>query len=75
MVRCQTASGNVLESDVLLYCVGRDGNTRDLGLENIGLCPNKRGLLEVNEFYQTRYPHIYTVDDVIGYPALASTSA
>lgn len=73
--RCHTRSGNVLESDVLLYCVGRDGNTRGLGLENIGIRPDERGLLEVNESFQTAHPHIYAVGDVIGYPALASTSA
>ena len=73
-VRCTTRQGNVLEADVLLYCVGRDGNTRDLGLETIGLVPNQYGLLEVNEHYQTAHPHIYAVGDVIGYPALASTS-
>jgi len=74
-VRCHTRSGNVLEADILLYCVGRDGNTNDLGLERIGIRPNKRGLLEVNEFFQTVHSHIYAVGDVIGYPALASTSA
>jgi NAD(P) transhydrogenase len=75
LVRCTTQSGNVLEAEVLLYCVGRDGNTRDLALDAIGIAPNSRGLLEVNEFYQTVHPHIYAVGDVIGYPALASTSA
>lgn len=75
MVRCQTLAGNMLEAEVFLYCVGRDGNTHDLGLENIGISPNDRGLLEVNEFFQTRHSHIYAVGDVIGYPALASTSA
>jgi NAD(P) transhydrogenase len=73
-VRVHTAGGNLLESDVLLYCVGRDGNTRDLGLENVGIEPDDRGLLQVNEFFQTSAPHIYAVGDVIGYPALASTS-
>lgn len=74
-VRCETQQGSVLEADVLLYCVGRDGNTRDLGLETIGIQPNERGLLEVNDCYQTLvHPHIYAVGDVIGYPALASTS-
>ncbi len=75
MVRCTTRSGNLLEAEVLLYCVGRDGNTADLGLDKIGLQPDARGLLEVNEYYQTPHPHIYAVGDVIGYPALASTSA
>ncbi len=73
-VRCRTQAGNVLEADVLLYCVGRDGNTADLGLETIGLTPNAYGLLEVNEHFQTQHPHIYAAGDVIGYPALASTS-
>jgi NAD(P) transhydrogenase len=74
-VRCHTRKGNVLEADSLLYCVGRDGNTDNIGLETIGIRPNDRGLLEVNEFYQTTHPHIYAVGDVTGYPALASTSA
>jgi NAD(P) transhydrogenase len=59
---------------VLLYCVGRDGNTNDIGLGTLGIKPGKYGLLEVNENYQTVHPHIYAVGDVIGYPALASTS-
>jgi NAD(P) transhydrogenase len=74
MVRVTTRRGNVLEADVLLYCVGRDGNTRGLGLEAIGIQPDARGLLSVNEMFQTVHPHIYAVGDVIGYPALASTS-
>lgn len=73
-VRCETRRGDTLEADALLYCVGRDGNTRDLGLEQLGVQPTARGLLEVNEFYQTAQPQIYAVGDVIGYPALASTS-
>jgi NAD(P) transhydrogenase len=75
IVRCTTQGGNLLEADVLLYCVGRDGNTRDLGLSNIGIQPDSRGLLQVNDCFQTHHPHIYAVGDVIGYPALASTSA
>jgi NAD(P) transhydrogenase len=75
MVRCRTQNGNILEADILLYCVGRDGNTDGIGLEEIGLRPTARGLLEVNGLFQTAHPHIYAVGDVIGYPALASTSA
>ena len=73
-VRCRNRSGRVLDADAMLYAVGRDGNTRDLGLETVGIRPNARGLLEVNEWYQTAHPHIYAAGDVIGYPALASTS-
>ena len=72
--RARRRPGRRLESDVLLYCVGRDGNTNDIGLGTLGIKPGKYGLLEVNEHYQTVHPHIYAVGDVIGYPALASTS-
>ncbi len=73
-MRCLTQAGRTLESDVLLYCVGRDGNTTDIGLGTLGISPGRYGLLEVNENYQTVHPHIYAVGDVIGFPALASTS-
>jgi len=73
-VRLCTRNGNRHEADVLLYCVGRDGNTADLGLDCIGLSANERGLLSVNEHLQTEVSHIYAAGDVIGYPALASTS-
>jgi len=73
-VTCETRAGRRYESDVLLYCVGRDGNTNDIGLGTLGITPGKYGLLEVNDHYQTVHPHIYAVGDVIGYPALASTA-
>jgi NAD(P) transhydrogenase len=73
-VRCLTDKGRALEADVMLYATGRDGNTRDLGLDRLGIAPNAYGNVEVNASYQTRHPHIYAVGDVIGYPALASTS-
>jgi NAD(P) transhydrogenase len=73
-VRCVMKKGRDLTADVLLYCVGRDGNTHDLGLETIGLVPDNYGLLKVDERLATAQPHIYAVGDVIGYPALASTA-
>jgi NAD(P) transhydrogenase len=73
-VRCVTRKGLTLDADVLLYCVGRDGNTKDLGLEALGIVPNSYGLLAVNENFQTIHPNVYAVGDVIGYPSLASTS-
>jgi NAD(P) transhydrogenase len=49
--------------------------TADLGLQALGIAPDERGKLTVNEHYQTSQPHIYAAGDVIGFPALASTSA
>lgn len=67
-------SGKILRADCLLYAVGRQGCTAGLGLEAAGLSADPRGRIKVNEFYQTTQPHIYAAGDVIGFPALASTS-
>lgn len=67
-------SGKKLKTDLLLWANGRTGNTQGMGLEEIGLTPNARGQLEVNQSYQTALPHIYAVGDVAGPPALASAS-
>jgi NAD(P) transhydrogenase len=67
-------SGKKIRSEILLWANGRSGNTEGLGLESVGIKPNHRGQIEVNEHYQTSAPHIYAVGDVVGYPALASAS-
>lgn len=67
-------SGKIIKTDVLLWANGRTGNTDGMGLNNIGITPNHRGQIEVNDDYQTTVPHIYAVGDVIGPPALASAA-
>lgn len=66
--------GRVLEFDMFLFAAGRSGNIRGLGCEEIGLATGKRETVLVDENYRTNIPHIYAVGDVIGFPALASTS-
>lgn len=63
-----------ISASTLMYAIGRVGATRDLLLEHIGLAPDSRGRLAVNEHFQTAVPHIYAAGDIIGFPALASTS-
>ena len=67
-------SGKKIKADAILWCNGRSGNTDGLGLENIGLHPNSRGQLTVNEKYQTEIDNIYAAGDVIGWPSLASAA-
>jgi NAD(P) transhydrogenase len=57
-----------------VVAAGRIGNTDRLALENAGLTADARGLLTGNESFQTAQPHIRAVGDVIGFPALASSS-
>jgi NAD(P) transhydrogenase len=67
-------SGESLNVDMFLYAAGRSGNIKLLNLEKIGLNFGKREQILVNAEYQTNIPHIFAVGDVIGFPALASTS-
>jgi NAD(P) transhydrogenase len=66
--------GSPVEADAVLFAAGRTGNTRGLGLENLGIPVDDRGLIKVNDRYQTAVPHVYAAGDVIGFPALAATS-
>ncbi|HEX2907217.1 MAG TPA: Si-specific NAD(P)(+) transhydrogenase [Phototrophicaceae bacterium] len=73
-VRLTLKSGAELVVDCVLFASGRQGNTAGLGLEALDIELNPRGLIPVNEKYQTSIPNIYAAGDVIGFPALASTS-
>jgi NAD(P) transhydrogenase len=73
-VRITLAGGAVVECESALFAAGRQSNVEGLGLEAIGVTLGNRGLIVVNEKYQTSVPHIYAAGDVIGFPALASTS-
>src|SRR5262249_43151557 len=46
-------SGKKLKTDVLLWANGRTGNSRDMGLEALGISIDGRGNIKVNEAYQT----------------------
>ncbi len=67
-------SGGRLEVERVLFATGRMGATAGLGLERIGLVPERRGHLKVDENYRTAVPNVYAAGDVIGFPALASTA-
>ena len=73
-VRLDLSSGAVLTSDAVLVAAGRQSNTANLGLDKAGVKTGERGLIPVNEHYQTNIENIYAAGDVIGFPALASTS-
>lgn len=67
-------SGKQIKTDVLLWANGRTGNTDRMNLEVVGLQPDGRGMMKVNQHYQTEQPHIYAIGDVIGFPSLASAA-
>ena len=68
-------SGKRVVTEMVLVSAGRRAATDGMLLEKAGLSADDRGRVTVNEHYQTSVPNIYAVGDVIGFPALASTSA
>jgi NAD(P) transhydrogenase len=73
-VRVHLASGKQIQAESALYSIGRTGATKALDLPAAGLEAIERGLLSVDDNFQTEVPNIYAVGDVIGFPSLASTS-
>ncbi len=67
-------TGARVPADAVLVAAGRSSNTTSLGLSAAGLAPGPSGRIEVDARYRTAVPHIYAAGDVIGFPALASTS-
>ena len=73
-IALKLSSGAELQVEAVLVAAGRKSNTAELNLPAIGVALGEHGLIKVNEYYCTSVPHIYAAGDVIGFPALASTS-
>jgi NAD(P) transhydrogenase len=73
-VHLSLQNGGLLKFESALIAAGRQSNTQGLGLEKVGIKLGERGLILVNEQFQTSVPNIYAAGDVIGFPALAATS-
>jgi NAD(P) transhydrogenase len=71
---CELSTGEALACDRLLVASGRSGRTQGLGLEAAGVEVDKRGYVKVDANYRTARPSVSAAGDVIGFPALASTS-
>jgi glutathione reductase (NADPH) len=54
----------MIETDLLMWAVGRTPNTKNLGLEDIGVALDKDGAVVVGGDNRTNIPSIYAVGDV-----------
>ncbi len=68
-------SGKRISADAALISAGRQGCTEGLHLEDAGLTADSRGRITVDANYRTKVAHIFAAGDLIGFPALAATSA
>lgn len=65
-----TVDSKALSFDKVIVAIGRTANTEHLGLQNTKAVVNN-GVIEVNEFQQTKESHIYAIGDVTATPQLA----
>ena len=59
-----TTAGETVATDLVMYATGRVPNTKNLGLENLGVALDEVGAIIVNEDYQTNVASIYALGDV-----------
>ena len=71
---CSLPSADTVSTEKVLVTAGRVGNTADLGLDELGVGTDERGRVLVDEAFRTSVPGIYAAGDVIGAPALATSS-
>ena len=64
----------IIECDVVLSAAGVSPNTEDIGLELLGI-KTDRGMIEVNDYYETNVAGIYAIGDVVAGPALAHVAS
>ena len=73
-VTLMLSPGTPLTADAVLVAAGRTSNSEGLNLAAAGVKVGERGLIPVDDYFRTSASHIYAAGDVIGFPALASTS-
>ncbi|ALX48031.1 dihydrolipoyl dehydrogenase [Lentibacillus amyloliquefaciens] len=67
-------SNETFNADNMLVSVGRQANSSNIGLQNTDIVTDN-GVIQTNEFYQTKEPHIYAIGDCIGGMQLAHVAS
>jgi NAD(P) transhydrogenase len=67
-------SGRTVRTERVLIAAGRVSNVEALDLGRVGIQTDQTGLIKVDACFRTEVENVYAVGDVIGFPALASTS-
>jgi dihydrolipoamide dehydrogenase len=60
-----------VDADYVLVTVGRRPNTEEIGLEQVGIEKDDKGLIKIDEQCRTSVDNIYAIGDVVAGPALA----
>ena len=57
-------NAEIIEADAVLVCIGRKPNTDGLKLEAAGLNTTERGMIEVDDRFETKVDDVYAIGDV-----------
>jgi len=68
------SNGEKINFDLVLMCVGRRPNSRNLGLEQLGVSLGRKGEILTDEYMETNVKGIYAAGDVAGKYYLAYTA-
>ncbi|MDH7800911.1 MULTISPECIES: glutathione-disulfide reductase [unclassified Rhizobium] len=63
-LQARTKNNGTLAVDTVMLALGRDPNTKGLGLENAGVKVDARGAIIVDDYSRTNVPHIFALGDV-----------
>ena len=63
-IRAEMSNGHEMETDAVMFAIGRSGHTKGLGLENVGVETFGQGSVKVDDYSRTSVDHIYAVGDV-----------
>ena len=63
-VKSTLANGEEIFSDEVLVAIGRTLNTRDMGLEEVGVKMEKNGQIVTDEHMRTSVPNIFAAGDI-----------
>ncbi len=63
-VRVKPTQGETQDFEQVLFATGRAPNSRDMGLEDLGIDVGRRGEIVVDNLSQTSVPSVYAIGDV-----------
>lgn len=70
----KTGKEETIKCDIVLSAAGVTPNTENIGLEALGI-KTDRGLILVDEYYQTNVPGIFAIGDIVPGQALAHVAS
>jgi dihydrolipoamide dehydrogenase len=74
-VVARLSNGSEVSTEKILVSVGRSPNSRDIGLEEVGVETDARGYVVVDDSLQTSVPGIYAIGDLNGGLLLAHVAS